>query len=236
MDCNLQSWLIAGHLVCALDPASLRDDDIADTLLFAQCVADKRACRFEASAPWFDEHSRALRELKWINADFQSTTRRLEDDEVVTLALLTEQLLLKRLSNQSFRDIKQMMDCLSLSAQAQVVLRRSMLEPLPDQADPEVNAMRSLVLMLSAIDRAGGVSLMYMHMRTSTIFEQDFFRQPISGGDVEAEVQLKYLRLEWNAVGYESLRAKVKDFLARQGQTPVWPIRCEPSTIEGSAS
>lgn len=224
------NWVVAGSLICAPEPVSMQVlDDIKAALLFAELTADDRQPGKRSSSQWFAEHIRALVALKWTGTESKSFDFEVDDESVVTIASTIERFLLNGMGPEYAAQGRQALACLTgepeLPARA---LFRSFACAFPSDEDQRrVSATETTVALLITVLRPNAVvECLWMAVSTLAQPTEDFLHQPLIGKQIRGPLQVRVFQRQWNAVGYDTVRARVESYLAGKRADLIMPLEC----------
>ncbi|MFD1052187.1 hypothetical protein ACFQ1S_44740, partial [Kibdelosporangium lantanae] len=86
-------WLVAGGFVHIDDSLADHAEDVLNSLLLAQLVADRKASRFTAPASWVQEFESVLATIGWVIDHRDTGSSSAGGQDVVPLDMIAEDLL-----------------------------------------------------------------------------------------------------------------------------------------------
>jgi hypothetical protein len=212
MDRERLKIVVAGNMVASVG-GGIADDmnDVLDSLLFAQLVADSKAEKFEAPDIWFQNYRNELRALKWTETASRREAFEPEDTSSIVLSELIKDKLLSELPVTQAREISEMLDCifaLPETAPASLLFNEHAFK-----RGGKVKGESTIAFEVSILEKTSTLSSLFIAFKTTNVVDSNPFSQRFAGCRVVGEVVTRFSRRHWGRTGYQSRRDAVRGYL-----------------------
>ena len=189
-------------------------NDVLDSLLYPQLMADDKANRFKAPQAWFQAYRSELMSMRWTGTASNRNAFEPEAASQIVLFKLIEEHLLNELSDPHAREVGDMLDsilALPQTDEASLLVHEHAFERALKAQDHS-----SIALQVSILEKPTVLSSLFLTFKTADTIEWNPLHQVFAGDSIVGEVEAYFFQRRWDPAGYEGKRASVNRFLAEK--------------------